>query len=202
VQRAEAGSVRSVEEARARRDAALATLRAAEARRKGLAEATFGGGETLWVRVPVYVGDLRLVVPDRPALVAAIGAPGGEGVRATPVAGPRAGNPDAASVDLYYAVDNRDGRLRPGEKVAVTIELGETDDVPVVPWAAVVHDVHGGEWVYERVAAQAYARHRVQVRYVVGSDAALASGPPAGASVVVAGAAELFGVEFGAGTEE
>jgi hypothetical protein len=202
VQRAEAGSVRSVEEARARRDAAVATLRAAEARRKGLAEATFGGGGTLWVRVPVYVGDLSLVAPARPALVAAIGEPAGAGVQATPVAGPRAGNPDAASVDLFYAVDDRDGRLRPGEKVAVTIELGEADEVPVVPWAAVVHDVHGGEWVYERVAAHLFARRRVQVRYVVGPDAALASGPPVGASVVVAGAAELFGVEFAAGTHE
>ena len=203
VQRAEAGSVRSVEEARARLEAARATLRAADVRRKGLTEATFGGGDTLWVRVAVYVGDLALVAPERPALIAAIGEPmAASARRATAVAGPRAGNPDTASVDLFYAVDNRDGRLRPGEKVAVTIELNDTDETLVVPWAAVVHDVHGGEWVYEQVAPHAFARRRVQVRYVVGPDAALASGPPAGASVVVAGAAELFGVEFAAGTEE
>lgn len=203
VQRAEAGSVRSVEEARARLEAARATLRAAEVRRKGLAEATFGGGETLWVRAPVYVGDLALVAPERSALVTLIGEPmGASARRATAVAGPRAGNPDAASVDLFYAVDNRDGRLRPGEKVAVTIELNDGDEALVVPWAAVVHDVHGGEWVYEHVAPHAFARRRVQVRYVVGPDAVLASGPAAGASVVVAGAAELFGVEFATGTEE
>jgi hypothetical protein len=203
VQRAEAGSVRSVEEARARLEAARATLRAAEVRRKGLAEATFGGGDTLWVRVPVYVGDLDLVVPERSALVGAIGEPMGPGTRrATAVAGPRAGNPDTASVDLFYAVDNRDGRLRPGERVAVTVELRAADEALVVPWAAVVHDVHGGEWVYEHIAPHAFARHRVQVRYVVGPDAVLASGPSVGASVVVAGAAELFGVEFGSGTEQ
>jgi len=203
VQRAEAGSVRSVEEARARVEVARATLRGAEVRRKSLAEATFGGSDTLWIRVPVYVGDLALVAPERSALVAAIGEPMAASTRrATPVAGPRSGNPDAASVDLFYAVDNRDGRLRPGEKVAVTIELDDGDEALVVPWAAVVHDVHGGEWVYERVAPHTFARRRVQVRYVVGTDAVLASAPAAGASIVVAGAAELFGVEFATGTEE
>jgi hypothetical protein len=37
------------------------------------------------------------------------------------------------------------------------------------------------------------------VAAVVGEQAALASGPPPGASVVTDGAAELFGTEFGAG---
>jgi len=86
----------------------------------------------------------------------------------------------------------------------VTLELRGDEESLVVPWSAVVHDVHGGEWVYESTAPHVFVRRRVQVRSVVGSDAALASGPSVGASIVVAGAAELFGVEFGgpAETEE
>jgi hypothetical protein len=205
IQKAEAGSVRGVEEARARLVAARATLRAAQARRDALAAATFGGGDPVWVRVPVYVGDLEGLASEKPALVTAFGAsPGPDALPATPVAGPRAGNPDAASVDVFYAVENRDARLRPGEKVLVTIELRGEDETLVVPWSAVVHDVHGGEWVYENTHPHVFVRRRVQVRSVVGPEAALASGPSPGASIVVTGAAELFGVEFGtaAGTED
>jgi len=202
--KAEAGSARGVEEARARLEAARATLRAAQARRQALADATFGGGDTVWVRVPVYVGDLGALASDAPAVVAAFASLGSDARRATPVAGPREGNPDAASVDLFYAVDNHDARLRPGEKVLVTLELKGDEEALVVPWSAVMHDVHGGEWVYESTAPRVFVRRRVQVRSVVGSDAALASGPSVGVPIVVTGAVELFAVEFGipAETEE
>ena len=54
--------------------------------------------------------------------------------------------------------------------------------------------------MYERTGDRAYARRRVVVRYVVGDDpaartAVLESGPPAGTTVVTAGAAELFGTD-------
>jgi hypothetical protein len=68
-----------------------------------------------------------------------------------------------------------------------------------VPYAAVIHDVHGGEWVYENISPQHYVRRRVEVRRVTDSLAVLARGPAQGAKVVVSGAAELFGTEFGAG---
>jgi hypothetical protein len=202
---AEAGSARAVEESRARLETARATLRAAQARRMALAEATFGGDGAVWVRVPVYVGDLGALASEEPAVVTAFGDVGGSDARrATPVAGPRAGNPDAASVDLFYALGDHDASLRPGEKVLVTLQLKGDEEDLVVPWSAVVHDVHGGEWVYESTAPRVFVRRRVQVRSVVGADAALASGPSVGAPIVVTGAAELFGVEFGtpAETEE
>jgi len=200
VLRAEATSVRSVEEARARLAAAKVTLETAEARRKTLAEATFGGGDSVWIRVPVWAGDVPRVARARPAMVAGLGeSPGAVGRVATPVDGPRAGNADAATVDLFYAVDNRDGALQSGERVVVTLELQEADDMLVAPWSAIVVDVHGGEWLYEQVAPHTFVRRRVQVRWVVDESAALASGPPPGTTVVASGAAELFGVEFGAG---
>jgi hypothetical protein len=60
-----------------------------------------------------------------------------------------------------------------------------------------VFDVHGGTWVYERIAPRQYARRRVVVSHTVGADAALASGPAVGTPVVTAGVQELFGAETG-----
>jgi hypothetical protein len=51
--------------------------------------------------------------------------------------------------------------------------------------------------VYVKTADRTYARERVLVRHVSGDIAALDDGPPPGAQVVIAGAAELFGTETG-----
>jgi hypothetical protein len=67
----------------------------------------------------------------------------------------------------------------------------------VVPRSALIRDAHGGTWVYEKIAAHAYARRRVLVDRVVGDLAALSTGPKVGAKVVAKGAAELYGAEFG-----
>jgi hypothetical protein len=69
----------------------------------------------------------------------------------------------------------------------------------VVPFKAVLYDIHGGAWVYEEVAPHVYARKRVAVEFVDGDEAILAAGPHAGARIVTDGAAELFGTEFGVG---
>jgi hypothetical protein len=68
-----------------------------------------------------------------------------------------------------------------------------------VPASALLYDAEGGVWVYERVAPQTYARRRVQIAHVTGAEAALAGDALAGREIVTAGAAELFGAEFGAG---
>jgi hypothetical protein len=152
----------------------------------------------VWVRVPVYVGDLADI--DR-AAAAAIGPltarPGDPTRPATPVAAPPSANPAAGTADLFYALDNREARYAPGERVGAALALKGPAEGLVVPWAAVVFDVHGGGWVYERTGDRAYTRRRVVVRYVVGDVAVLASGPPPGTPVVTAGAAELFGTETG-----
>jgi len=69
----------------------------------------------------------------------------------------------------------------------------------VVPFSAILYDIHGGEWVYEQIAPQKFSRRRVEVRHVVNGNAILARGPKAGTPVVIAGAAEIFGAEFGGG---
>ena len=103
----------------------------------------------------------------------------------------------AATVNVFYEVSNADGRLRPGERVGVTLPLKGDEDSLAVPRAALIRDIHGGAWVYEKIKPHAYARKRVLVDRVVGDLAVLASGPKAGSEVVTVGAAELYGAEFG-----
>jgi RND family efflux transporter MFP subunit len=156
--------------------------------------------ETLWVRVAVYVGELEAVQAGMTAQVmAANGGTTRRVLSARPVAAPPSANTSAASVDLYYELANQDGRLRPAQRVEVSLPLKDSEQALTVPWAAVLHDVYGSTWVYVNTAPHVYSRRRVEVRYVVNGIAVLARGPAAGAKVVTAGAAELFGTEFSTG---
>jgi len=152
----------------------------------------------VWVRVPVYVGDLAEVAEADPAAISCFTSRPGETTHtARPVAAPPSANPLAATVDLYYEADNPNGSLIPGQRVSATLPLrGEAESV-VVPWSAVVHDIYGGTWVYEQTAPHTFVRRRITVRFVVGDQAALGGGPPAGTVVVDRGAQELFGTETG-----
>lgn len=165
--------------------------------------------ERVWVRVPVYVGQIDEIRVDMEATVGMLdGTPRGSGARkgsgvaglqAIPVQAPPAADPTTASADLIYEVNNSQAILRPGERVGVTVTLqGEAESL-VVPWTAVLHDIYGGTWVYEKIGDHDYRRARVQVRYVADGHAVLATGPKPGVEVIVDGAAEVFGTEFGGG---
>ena len=65
--------------------------------------------DPVWVKVPVYVGDLERLATDRPAGVGSLADPPGVKVRpAQPVPAPPSGDPLAATVHLFYQVDNHD----------------------------------------------------------------------------------------------
>jgi RND family efflux transporter MFP subunit len=154
--------------------------------------------DPMWVKVPVYVGDLDRLATDRPAGIGSLADPPGVKVRpARPVTAPPAGDPLAATVHLFYEVDNHDHALRPGQRVGVTLPLRGDDESLTVPYSALIRDALGGTWVYEVVADHTYARRRVFVDRVVGELAGLTRGPKPGAKVVIEGAAELYGAEFG-----
>jgi RND family efflux transporter MFP subunit len=157
------------------------------------------GLDPLWVKAPVYVGDMPKLNTNRPADVGGLAdVPGASGSRpGKPVPAPPSGDPLAATVNVFYEVANKDGLFRPGEKVAVTLPLRGTDESLTVPKASLYRDYHGGTWVYEQVADHKYARRHVLVDRVVGDVAVVVSGPKPGAKVVTDGAAELFGAEFG-----
>jgi len=200
--RTETGSQRALDEAKAAHQLAATMLENAQAHRSLLGEAVSKTAslERVWIRVPIYVGDLPLLDASKQAQVGGLSAPPGLLARpARYVAGPPSANPGAATVDWFYEIENPDRSLQLGQRVGVTLELRGDQGTLVVPWAAVLHDVQGGQWVYENTGAQTFVRRRVQVARVAGTDAILVTGPKPGAKIVTDGAAELFGTEFGAG---
>lgn len=153
---------------------------------------------TVWVRVPLPVGDIEEIDRGEPARVGRLSAlPGSPMLTATPVAAPPSANPLSSTIDVYYEAPNPNRSLTPGQRLGVTIPLTDARESLTVPWSAVVFDVNGGTWVYEEVGERVYIRRRVVVRHTAGPDAVLASGPAVGASIVALGAQELFGAETG-----
>lgn len=154
--------------------------------------------DVVWIRVPVYVGDLERLDTASEARVGGLASrPGAPLLAARSVPAPPSANPNAATVDLFYEMNNNEGRFRPGQRVAVSLTLKDEKDSLVAPWAAVLYDIHGGAWVYQKTGDHTYSRRRVQVRHVAGPLAVLASGPEPGTPIVTDGAPELFGTEFG-----
>ena len=152
----------------------------------------------MWIRVPVYVGDQGELAADADAdVVPLTSRPGPTTQRVRPVAAPPSANLLTGTVDLYYELANAENALAPGQRVGINIPLiGEADSL-TLPWSAVIHDIHGGTWVYEMTAEQTFVRRRIVVRFARDGLAVLTSGPAVGAKVVTAGAAELFGTEVG-----
>jgi multidrug efflux pump subunit AcrA (membrane-fusion protein) len=155
--------------------------------------------DRMWVRVPVYVGEIGELASDRPVAVALLGNQLST-LRARPVQAPPSANAAAASADLFYELTSTTAGLRPGERVSVAVPLRSgTSEQLVVPWSAILHDAQGGTWVYEQIKPLVYTRRRVDLSHVQGENAILARGPAPGTLIVVEGAVELFGTEFGAG---
>jgi len=81
------------------------------------------GVDHLWLRVPLYVGDLASVDRSKPARVL--------GRAARPVTGPPTADAASASADLFYAIENDAGTLRPGPRVEVTLPLRGAEEALV-----------------------------------------------------------------------
>ncbi|MBC8352300.1 MAG: efflux RND transporter periplasmic adaptor subunit [Planctomycetes bacterium] len=170
---------------------------------------TVVGGEPLfsvittsrvWIRVPIYAGQWREIDTTQPATIAEFGQASIAKLRqANYVLAPPSANPTAATIDVYYEVENEDELLHPGQRLAVTVPLHIRAESLVVPFKSILYDIHGNTWVYEETDAHVYARQRVSVDYVDGDSAVLASGPEPGSKIVTDGAVELFGTEFGVG---
>ncbi len=152
----------------------------------------------VWVRVPVYVGDQADLAPNEEAdIVPLTSRTGAKSHRARPVEAPPSANAQAGTIDRYYELSNADEALAPGQRVGVSVPLKGDAESLTLPWSAVIHDIHGGTWVYEKTADHTFARRRVVIRFAREDVAVLASGPAAGTNIVSAGASELFGNEIG-----
>ena len=154
--------------------------------------------DRLWVRVPVYVGDLRDIdLSEEVSVTTLDGRASAQPLTARPIDYPPTGSPLASAVDLYFEIDNADHRYSPGQRMTVHVGLIQKGNQTVVPWSSIMHDVYGGEWVYEQIEPRVYVRRRVEVSWISDDLAVLKRGPPPGTAVVTAGVAELAGSEFG-----
>lgn len=163
--------------------------------------------DKIWIRVPVYVDLLAQLVTDQPVRIVSLdGSPPEHGgsaqsdpILASPVAAPPTADPGSSSADLYFELANQNLSLRPGQRVGVDLPTKGVTDTLIVPRGAVLYDIYGGTWVYTVSGEHRFVRARVALEWIDGDAAVLSAGPEAGARVVVDGAAELFGTEFGAG---
>lgn len=156
--------------------------------------------DRVWIRVPLYAGDVRGIVRGE-ATVTTLGEDGVRTWRGFPVMSPRRGDPGAASVDLYYEVVSN-GALRSGERVTVALPssaAGAARRALAVPMSAIVYDIYGGTWAYVAKDSVHVVRTRVELGDIVDGRAVIIRGLTRGMRVVTAGAAELFGTEFGPG---
>ena len=154
--------------------------------------------QKMWIRVPVYAGLVNEIDLEAAASASSLSNTANS-VKARPIMAPPSANALSSSVDLYYEVDNADSQFHPGERLTVMVPLKGESESLVVPKAAVILDIYGTGWVYVKSADHEYRRHRAAVSFTTDELAVLSLGPEVGSAVVVDGAAELFGTEFGAG---
>ncbi len=155
---------------------------------------TIADWSRLWIRVPVFAGDLVRVDQTRTISVA---APGGTKADSTaPINLPQAMDPGKQTVELVYEIDNAAGDLRPGQAVSVSLPSGETSEEIVIPRTAVVWDGMGNSWVYVQTSATAFRRRKVELGQLLDDGQVVRRGLATGETVVVVGAEALYGEEF------
>lgn len=156
--------------------------------------------QRLWLRVPLYAGEVAAIESGMAVEVNRLGTPDRHAYRlARPISAPPSADPLSASIDIFFELDNRDNAYRPGERVSVTLPLAGAESSLTVPYRAILYDIHGGSWIYEQTAPDTFVRRRIEIASVTGDYAVISRGPGVGTRVVVDGAAELFGSEFGGG---
>ena len=156
--------------------------------------------DPVWVRVPVYVGDLVKIDQKKDAIIQSLGNISNINVyNAKSVNGPPLSDPNSVSSDLFFEISNSEGLFRTGQKVSVLLTQLDSGNRIVVPWSAIMYDINGGNWVYLRTRQYTYSRRRVEVSSVIDGSAVLTRGINKDEEIVTTGAAELFGTEFGGG---
>jgi len=155
---------------------------------------TLADWTTLWVRVPVFEGDLGRV--DRRD-DADVSAPETRQVqRAAAVAVPQPTTEGLRTVDLFYALDNTPGRWRPGQAVTVSLAVGRAQERIVVPASAILWDGSGTAWAYVRTGPEAFARRRLELGHAVKDGFVVQRGLQPGQDLVTLGADVLYGEQF------
>ena len=156
--------------------------------------------DTVWIRVPVFAGESADVDRGASARIVPLGAIAARRrIAAQPVAAPPSADAATAAVDLYFAVANAGRRFRPGSASACGCRSRRQRAASScrAPRCSTTRTAAPGST--RRATPHVFVRRRVSVRTWSMRLAVLDQGPPPGTKVVTAGAAELFGTEFGVG---
>lgn len=161
---------------------------------------TYGGqvvetGGSALVRVALHEGDLAKVDRDQPAVIRPM-EEGAAGWMGQVVEAPDPGDQGRA---LYCAIVTEETAFKPDQRVFVEVAMGSAEMKKIVPFDAVLYDLHGKTWVFTSPEPLVYVRAPITIDYVEGDLAVLSEGPPAGTEVVTAGASEVYGAETGIG---
>ncbi len=196
------GSKREVDEAQARMEKAEANRISAHKKRAFLGPDLRNQlhSNRLWVRVPVYSGDTEILNTNGVARINLINSTDDKTqLSAKRISGFSTVGAESLILNLYYELNESNTELIAGQRVRVSLPLKENDEYRVIPWSAILYDIHGGTWVYQSYGNQKYVRTRVEVLFRENNIAVLSQGPEPSSQIVITGAAELFGTEFGIG---
>ncbi|MBI1246713.1 efflux RND transporter periplasmic adaptor subunit [bacterium] len=149
---------------------------------------------SLWIKVPVFAEDLPRILEDASASVFLPEAPSSLAV--TPVNAVVAPATNRRSFDIFYLVDNSEGKLRPGQPLSIDLPVGKPKPQVTVARSAIVWDGMGNAWVYIQSDEETFHRRKVELGPIVGDQIAIKQGIESGEQVVVRGAQSIFGEEF------
>ena len=156
---------------------------------------TIANWSPLWLRVPVFEGDLPGIERESPAMVTVAGT--ASPIVAQPSKVPLSTESGRRTVDLFYEVANDKGALCPGQAVSVLLPTGAPAKRLVLPRSAVIWGDMGQTWVYLQVSEEVFSRRRIRVGQPFGELVVVESGLAQGQAVVTAGAQALLGEELG-----
>lgn len=155
------------------------------------------GIERLLLRVPVPSSRSATLATAATARLAA--ADGSTLATALALVAPPSADFARDTVDLWFEFAPPLPSLAPGQRVTVELETRQRALRRSVPFPALLFDVQERAWVYVSAGGTSYRRQPVEYERVEDGRAYFTRGPEVGANVVTVGAAELYGIEFGAG---
>lgn len=155
---------------------------------------TIGDWTTLWLRVPVFSGDLGRVSSDRSATVELPGS--AAPMRAEPLNIPSPVQPQTRTVDLQFTLTNLAWKVRVGQSAVVELPVADEFDALVIPRSAVLFDGFGQAFCYATEAgSDTFQRRRIELGTSCEAGVAVLRGLDADDTVVSVGAEQLAAEE-------
>lgn len=91
-------------------------------------------------------------------------------------------------------------KVRAAERLGIEfVEVTKSGQRLEAPYAALLYDASGGEWVFISPQPNVFTRTEIKVELIEGDRLYFSKGPAAGTKLVTSGAAQLYGIEFGVG---